>query len=75
MGFVLEPEEAEKLIQKNPKNKDCIYPYLNGEDLNSRPDQTPSRYVIQFFDWPLNRKASGKWEETPMEKKAKPSNH
>lgn len=69
MGFVLEPEEAEKLIQKNPKNKDCIYPYLNGEDLNSRPDQTPSRYVIQFFDWPLNRKASGKWEETPMEKK------
>ncbi|MBL0266377.1 MAG: hypothetical protein IPQ05_21560 [Leptospiraceae bacterium] len=67
MGFVLEPEEAEALIRKNPKNKNCLYPYLNGEDLNSRPDQSPSRWVIQFFDWPLNRSASGKWGETPLE--------
>jgi len=67
MGFVMEPEEAEALIQKNPKNKNCLYPYLNGEDLNSRPDQSPSRWVIQFFDWPLNRSASGKWGETPLE--------
>ncbi|MBK8393837.1 MAG: hypothetical protein IPL26_01130 [Leptospiraceae bacterium] len=67
MGFVLEPEEAEILIKKNPKNKNCLYPYLNGEDLNSRPDQSPSRWVIQFFDWPLNRSASGKWDVTDLE--------
>ncbi|MBV8129423.1 MAG: hypothetical protein JO114_17395 [Planctomycetaceae bacterium] len=58
MGFVLEPEEAQRLIAKNRHNKDVLYPYLNGEDLNSRPDQSPSRWVINFFDWPLDRKTA-----------------
>jgi hypothetical protein len=48
MGFVLEPEDARALIKKNPRNNDVLYPYLNGEDLNGRPDQSPSRWVIQF---------------------------
>ncbi|MBF0238122.1 MAG: restriction endonuclease [SAR324 cluster bacterium] len=51
-GFVLEPKEAQRLIAQNPKNKEVLFPYLNGEDLNSRPDQSPSRWVINFFDWP-----------------------
>ena len=51
-GFVLEPHEAINLIEKNPKNKDALFPYLNGEDLNTNPDQSPSRWVINFFDWP-----------------------
>ena len=55
MGFVLEPEEARRLIEKNPRNRDVLFPYLNGEDLNSRTDQSPSRWVINFFDWPLDR--------------------
>ena len=38
MGFVLEPEEAQRLIEKDPRNRDVLFPYLNGEDLNSRPD-------------------------------------
>ena len=54
MGFVMTPEEAEALIQKDPKNKDILFPYLNGEDLNSRPDQSPSRWVINFKDYPLD---------------------
>jgi hypothetical protein len=54
MGFVLEPEEAQTLIAKDPKNKDVLFPYLNGQDLNSNPDQAPSRWVINFFDWPLD---------------------
>jgi hypothetical protein len=55
MGFVLEPEEAQKLIEMDARNKDVLFPYLNGEDLNSRPDQSPSRWVINFFDWPIER--------------------
>ena len=55
MGFVLEPEEAQRLIEKNACNKDVLFPYLNGEDLNSRPDQSPSRWVINFFDWPIEK--------------------
>ncbi|MBD2076988.1 restriction endonuclease [Phormidium sp. FACHB-592] len=54
MGFVLEPEEAYALIKKNPKNKDVLFPYLNAEDLNSHPEQSPSRWIINFFDWALN---------------------
>jgi hypothetical protein len=54
-GFVLEPEEAEELLTKNPRNADCLFPYLNGEDLNSHPEQKPSRYVICFHDWDLER--------------------
>jgi hypothetical protein len=50
-GFALEPQEAEELIRKNPKNKNVLFPYLNGDDLNSNPDQSPSRWVINFFDW------------------------
>ena len=55
MGFVLEPEEARQLIEKDPRNKDVLFPYLNGEDLNSRPDQSPRRWVINFFDWPIEK--------------------
>ena len=58
MGFVLEPEEAQRLIDKDARNRDVLFPYLNGEDLNSRPDQSPSRWVINFFDWPLNRQTA-----------------
>lgn len=55
MGFVLDPEEARELIDRDVRNKDVLFPYLNGEDLNSRSDQSPSRWVISFFDWPLGR--------------------
>lgn len=55
IGFVLERHEAEELIAKNPRNADCLYPYLNGEDLNSDPKQRPSRFVICFHDWDLER--------------------
>jgi len=51
-GFVLEPPEAEALINKDPKNKEVLFPYMNGNDLNNNPDQSPSRWVINFFDWP-----------------------
>ncbi|MCT7992560.1 BREX-1 system adenine-specific DNA-methyltransferase PglX [Laspinema olomoucense] len=54
MGFVLTPEEAQTLIAKDPRNQEVLFPYLNGQDLNSNPDQSPSRWVINFFDWPLD---------------------
>lgn len=50
-GYVLEPEEAQSLISKNPKNKEVLFPFLNGDDINKRPDQSPSRWAINFFDW------------------------
>ncbi len=53
MGFVLEPEEAQTLIANDTRNRNVLFPYLNAEDLNSRLDQSPSRWVINFHNWPL----------------------
>lgn len=52
MGFVLEESEARRWIDEDPRNADVLFPYLNGEDLNSRPNCSPSRWVIDFYDRP-----------------------
>jgi len=48
MGFVLEPAEAHAWIAEDRRNTEVLFPYLNGEDLNSRPDCSASRWVIDF---------------------------
>ena len=54
---MLSPEEANSLLERNARNSDVLFPYLTGEDLNSNPDLSPSRWVIDFFDWPLDKSA------------------
>ena len=61
LGFTMGENEAKAFIAKNPKNAEILFPYLNGDDLNSDPEQKPSRWVINFFDWPLDRDAKGSW--------------
>lgn len=63
LGFTLSEEEALALIDKNAINKEALFPYLNGEDLNSSHAQAPSRWVINFWDWPLSRKGEGSWNK------------
>ncbi|MDR0594489.1 MAG: hypothetical protein LBG60_14810 [Bifidobacteriaceae bacterium] len=50
MGFVITPDEAQEWIAADPRNAEVLFPYLNGEDLNSRPDASASRWVIDFND-------------------------
>jgi hypothetical protein len=50
-GFILTKEDAIGLIKGNSRNKEVLFPYLNGDDLNSNIDQKPSRWVINFFNW------------------------
>jgi hypothetical protein len=50
-GFIITPEQAQALIEKDKRNRDVLFPYLNGDDLNNDPLQRPSRWVINFFDW------------------------
>jgi hypothetical protein len=47
-GFLLTPEERNRLITKNSSNRDCIFKYLGGEDINSSPLLDSDRYVIDF---------------------------
>ena len=51
-GFIVEPEEAEAWIATDPRNADVLFPYLNGKDLNFRPDVSASRWVIDFNSRP-----------------------
>ena len=57
MGFVLTPDEARRMVAADPRNAAVVRPYLVGEDLNSRPDASPSRWVIDFRDWSIEQAA------------------
>ena len=58
LGFVLDQSEAEALFLKDPRNRDVVFPYLTGRDLNADPRQSTSRWVINFQNWPLDRQSS-----------------
>ncbi|RSX47931.1 Eco57I restriction-modification methylase domain-containing protein [Bifidobacterium castoris] len=54
-GFIISQEQANEWIADDPRNKEVLHPYLNGKDLNSRPDCSASRWVIDFNDWSEER--------------------
>lgn len=56
-GFVLDDNHARDLIAKDPRNERVISHYLTGSDLTSSPTQSPTRWVINFYDWPESRAA------------------
>lgn len=57
-GFVLSIEEGKKLLEDNSRNRKVVFPFLRGEDFNSRPDQSPAYFIINFFNWPLNHSSA-----------------
>jgi len=50
-GFLLDKNDVSHLIASNPRNKEVIFPVINGSEVNSEPDQLPQRHIINFFDW------------------------
>lgn len=43
------------MIAADEANREVVMPYINGEDLNSRPAADGSRMVVNFFDWPVSK--------------------
>lgn len=72
MGFVVTEDEARAMIERDPRNSEVLFPYLNGEDLNSHPEQKPSRWVINFWDWPEERARTYSQPFEIVENKVKP---
>ncbi len=72
LGFTLEAGEAQRLIVRDPQNSDVVFPYLNGQDLNSSPTVSPSRWVINFHDWTEERARSYREAFAIVEEKVKP---
>lgn len=56
-GFILDPKEAAEWIAADSRNAEVLFPYLNGDDLNSRPDCSSSRWVVDFNNWTENKAA------------------
>jgi hypothetical protein len=56
MGFTFDDDkpdatplaEMERLIAKDPRNRERIFPYIGGEELNDNPTHAHRRYVINF---------------------------
>lgn len=65
-GFVIPSEEAKALVEQDHKNSDVIYPYLVGQELNISPDHQPSKWIINFHDWPLDRTSAPKPNKGPV---------
>lgn len=66
MGFTFDDEaaakgkasplaEMERLIAKDPRNAERIFPYLGGEEVNTSPTHAHHRWCIDFNDFPLRR--------------------
>lgn len=72
LGFTMTPEEAKSILHVKPHYQEALFPYINGDNLNSSPTQEPSRYVINFWDWSLER--AGKYPELlkQVEERVKP---
>ena len=56
-AFVMSPDTAHALVKDSPRNAEVLRPFMSGEDINSNPSSSPSRLVIDFRDWPLERAA------------------
>lgn len=47
--------EMHRLIAKDPRNAERVFPYLGGEEVNGSPSHAHRRWCIDFNDFPLRR--------------------
>ncbi len=55
MGFIMSPEEARHLIERDRRNREVLFPYMNAQDACNSPSCAATRFVVNFFDWPEER--------------------
>jgi len=71
-GIATGLDEMRRLINKNPKNAERIFPYIGGEEINSSPTHAHHRFVINFGD--MSEAEARQWPDLMdiIEKKVKP---
>lgn len=65
-------DNMRRLINRNPRNEERIFPYLGGEEILNHPRHLPHRYVINFGD--MTEDQARAWPELMniIEEKVKP---
>lgn len=54
-GFIITIDDEIRYLSTNLINRDVIFPYINGIELNSLPDLLPTRRIICFWDWDVEK--------------------
>ncbi len=64
--------EMHRLIQKDPRNAERIFPYIGGEEINTSPTHAHHRHVINFGE--MAEEEARRWPELMgiLERKVKP---
>jgi hypothetical protein len=60
-GVATSLAEMRRLIQKDPRNEEMIFPYIGGEEVNVSPTHAHHRYVINFED--MSEDEAWKWPD------------
>jgi hypothetical protein len=47
-GFFCSPDLASRLVKEDQRNTQVLFRVANGEGFNSEPDQSPTRFIINF---------------------------
>jgi hypothetical protein len=55
MGFAMSPDDAKAMVGADRRNADVLFPFFNGENLNSDPEQRARRWIVSFWDWSEDR--------------------
>jgi hypothetical protein len=64
--------EMRRLIEKDPRNAERIFPYIGGEEVNDSPTHAHHRYVINFAD--MTEEQARRWPDLMkiVEEKVRP---
>ncbi len=71
-GVASSLSDMQRLIAKDPRNAERIFPYLGGEEVNTSPTHAHHRYVINFGD--MSEEEARRWPDLLriVEAKVKP---
>lgn len=71
-GIASSLAEMKRLIEKNPRNAERIFPYLGGEEVNNSPKHENNRFVINFGE--MSEEESMAWPDLMeiVERKVRP---
>ena len=57
---VASPLADMRRLALDPRNREAIFPYIGGEEVNTSPTHEHHRFVINFRDYPLRREDMGR---------------
>ena len=71
-GVASSLSDMQRLIAKDPRNAERVFPYLGGEEVNTSPTHAHHRYVINFGD--MSEEEARRWPDLLriVEAKVKP---